>query len=364
MKGRLIVLTAAPCHAALLEDGRVEDLLLCPKPGMPEVGDIRTAKVTRKLASDGAAFMDLDGGLDGYLREGKGLRSGDMLPVMVSGLPEPGKAYPVTSRLLIKGRALILTPGRPGVNVSRQIKDPDERERLSAAVTPPDDETGIIVRSVAKDMEAAQLSAECAHLTARLAEKTPPETPDQTGPLTYALREWTGPTPDMIAAPEALEQLLDWESAPGRFHHDPDLADALRFGDGDPFDHFGVWDEIERLRTPRTDLPSGGWMAIEATRAMVTVDVNTGDGFGGGDAMTTNVEAARELPRQLRLRGLGGQVIVDFAPLKKQHRKKIEETLKSAFRRDPIDTTLAGWTPLGNFELQRKRERRPISELL
>ena len=80
--------------------------------------------------------------------------------------------------------------------------------------------------------------------------------------------------------------------------------------------------------------------------------------------MTANIEAARELPRQLRLRGLGGQITVDFAPLKKMHRKKIEETLKAAFRRDPIATTLAGWTPLGNFELQRKRERRPLTEVL
>ena len=80
--------------------------------------------------------------------------------------------------------------------------------------------------------------------------------------------------------------------------------------------------------------------------------------------MTTNIEAVRELPRQLRLRGLGGQVIIDFAPLKKMHRRKIDETLKTAFRRDPIATTLAGWTPLGNFEMQRKRERRPLSECL
>ena len=101
-------------------------------------------------------------------------------------------------------------------------------------------------------------------------------------------------------------------------------------------------------------------MFIEATRAMVTVDVNTGDQFSGGAGMTASIEAARELPRQLRLRGFGGQVIIDFAPIKKMHRKKIEETLKSAFRRDPIATTLAGWTPLGNFEMQRKRERTPL----
>jgi Rne/Rng family ribonuclease len=105
-------------------------------------------------------------------------------------------------------------------------------------------------------------------------------------------------------------------------------------------------------------------MAVEATRAMVTVDVNTGAEFSPGAAVTANVEAARELPRQLRLRGLGGQVAVDWAPLKKPERRRVEDTLKSAFRRDPVETTLAGWTPLGHFELQRKRERRPIAELL
>ena len=105
-------------------------------------------------------------------------------------------------------------------------------------------------------------------------------------------------------------------------------------------------------------------MAVEATRAMVTVDVNTAGEFGGGAALTANLAAAGELPRQLRLRGLGGQVIVDFAPLPKKDRKRIEAALKAAFGEDPVETTLAGWTPLGNFELQRKRERRPLSELL
>jgi Rne/Rng family ribonuclease len=104
-------------------------------------------------------------------------------------------------------------------------------------------------------------------------------------------------------------------------------------------------------------------MAVEPTRAMVTVDVNTGGEFSAGAAVTANVEAARELPRQLRLRGLGGQIAVDFAPLKKPDRRRVEETLKSACRRDPVETTLAGWTPLGHFELQRKRERRPLTEL-
>jgi Ribonuclease G/E len=111
-----------------------------------------------------------------------------------------------------------------------------------------------------------------------------------------------------------------------------DIRDRAEPFDGpDLFDHYGVWDEIERLKSPRADL---------------------------------HLEAAKELPRQLRLRGLGGQIVIDFAPLKKTGRKRIEEALKAAFRKDPIETTLAGWTPLGNFELQRKRDRRPLTELL
>lgn len=368
MKGRVIAIAADTFHAALIVDGRVEDLALCPPASAVEVGDILTARLTRKLSGDTAAFVDM-GGTAGYLRDSKGLRSGDTLPVMVTGLPDPDKAVPVTHRLLFKGRGLILTPGVPGVNISRQIRDPDERDRLASAVTSPDEDTGIIIRSAAQMLASDTLAAECAELASRVPapdQPTPAKGPNQNlfAAVSLAMREWTMPPPDVIAAPDALDAYLDWETDPGRFHHDPDLADSLRLGKGDPFDHFGVWDEIERLKSPRADLSSGGWMAIEATRAMVTVDVNTGDGFGTGDAMTTNIEAARELPRQLRLRGLGGQVIIDFAPLKKQHRKKIEETLKAAFRRDPIDTSLAGWTPLGNFELTRKRERRPLADTL
>ncbi|MEO0994501.1 MAG: ribonuclease E/G, partial [Pseudomonadota bacterium] len=71
-----------------------------------------------------------------------------------------------------------------------------------------------------------------------------------------------------------------------------------------------------------------------------------------------------EIPRQLRLRGLGGIVVIDWAPLPKRDRKRIEDTLKTALRRDPVETTIAGWTPLGLLELTRKRERRPLAQLL
>lgn len=361
MKGRIIALHAEAGHAALVVDGRVEDLMLAPKdPGPPMPGEIRMARVVRKV--QGAAFLDLGEGIEGYLHDTRGMDARASFPVQISSVPETGKAVPVDRRLLIKGRNLILSPGAPGVNVSRQIRDPDERDRLQSFIPAIDDDTGVIVRSAARDTPDDVLLAEFEVLRNRLVREAGKvgQVFERFEPLTFALREWTSPLPDVIAVSDTAFREL---AAHSIVQADPEMRDCIEPGDGDPFDHFGVWEEIEKLKSPRANLPSGGWMAVETTRAMVTVDVNTGDQFSGAAGMTANVEAARELPRQLRLRGLGGQVIVDFAPMKKQHRKKIEETLKSAFRRDTVETSLAGWTPLGNFELQRKRERRPLNDV-
>ena len=104
------------------------------------------------------------------------------------------------------------------------------------------------------------------------------------------------------------------------------------------------------------------WLSIEPTRAMVAIDVNTGGDFSPAAGLKANLAAAKEISRQLLIRGLGGQITVDFAPVNKKERAKIESALKAAFRRDGVDTIIAGWTPLGNLELQRKRERFPLSE--
>ena len=394
MKGRVIVIQENPrlpgmadddfCTfaAACLDDGRLQDLLIDPREidpdPAPTPGTIGIAQIDRLLANGGGAFVRTGGNSSGFLR-GQAGAPGTHVLVQVEGVAEPGKATPVTSRILLKDRHVIVTPGKPGVNISRRIKG-DRLDalaplvsRITQALSESDANCGVILRSeawrVSPDQVLTELAAAMgrwAHLKARLSDPKTPKpvwlaTPDSP---TRIIEHWgtpaegvryitAGPNAQDAAATGNSESVLEdqhglWES----------------FGHADAFDHYGIWDEIERLRSPHTDLLSGGWMAIEATRAMVTIDINTGDSFGQGDAMTANIEAARALPRQLRLRGLGGQIIIDFAPMKKMHRKKIEEELKRAFARDPIQTTLAGWTPLGNFELQRKRERRPLSELL
>lgn len=384
MKGREIVLDIREGRscAALLVDGVLQDILF-DGPG-PDQGAVFWAKVDRLVPGIGGAFVNLTPEHQGFLREAKGLKAGQGLLVQVTGFAEPEKAAPVTRRVLYKGRRLIHTPDAPGVNVSRQIRDPEERARLAQALekwapdpgltTPPRAEDlmslhqsgGVIVRTAAKGALAEDLRREYSSLLAQRSEREalarshePGQGSASSTAIDYALREWTANPPHRITIGPRAEQ---WVYDPLRLalFSSTEIASSLRISDSDdPFEDLGILEQIPRLRAP---LPSGGSMLIEATRALVAVDVNTQGNFSQGAAMTANIEACRELPRQLRLRGLGGQIVVDFAPLKKAHRKKIEESLRAAFRSCAVETSLAGWTPLGNFELQRKRERRPFSD--
>lgn len=387
-KTLLLMMTKdGPSHAGLLVNGRLEDLLIDQQPSdrRPSTGDIYRARIDRLAKGIGGAFVTLEPGQEGYLRDAGTAREGAIVPAQVSACAEPEKAAPVTLRPLIKRRCLIFTPHAPGTNVSRKIKDEAERARLielveswqpSSAIEPSaldwfvrhHREGGYILRTASASATAPALHAEIEEVLGRwyLVAGDHPDASSRgrilpARAMDTALSEWVDDEVDEIVCdPHAGRDIDRWQTGEGA-----GLAVRVRVEkDIDLFDHFGVWDEIERLHSPRVNLPSGGWMAIEATRAMVTVDVNTGGEFSGGAAVTANIEAARELPRQLRLRGLGGQVIVDFAPLKKMQRKQIEDALKTAFRKDPIETTLAGWTPLGNFEMTRKRERRPLAEFL
>jgi Rne/Rng family ribonuclease len=123
-------------------------------------------------------------------------------------------------------------------------------------------------------------------------------------------------------------------------------------------------EQIDALLSPRVALTGGGHMMIEPTRALVAVDVNTGPDTSPAAALKANIAAARDLPRQLRLRGLGGQVVVDFAPQPKKERAILEQVIRAAFKGDGPDVTLAGWTTLGLYEFTRRRDRLALVELL
>ncbi|MCC5972246.1 MAG: ribonuclease E/G [Pararhodobacter sp.] len=339
MKGEAIVLGQIDGRevAAQLVDGRLEELALSLDGFAP--GAILRGVVGRLMKGLGGVFVDLPDGARGFLRQTKGLAPGQRVLVQVSGVAEPGKALPLALRLMFKSRFAIVTPGAPGLNISRSLHDEGVRGELSAlagqAMAGADPDLGLILRSACGEAASDEILADATQMRA-LAEAVladvngPPELlVDAPGPHELAWRDWG--TPD----------LLD------------DSADAL--------DHHGVRDQIEALLSPEVALGGGASMAIEPTRALVAVDVNTGSDTSPAAGLKACIAAARELPRQLRLRGVGGQVVIDFAPCPKKDRHVLEQALRKAFRPDGQDATLAGWTPLGNFELQRRRDRLPLS---
>jgi Ribonuclease G/E len=341
VKGRQILIEPLPAGghaAALMVDGRLEDLLVDPDPAdpAPRPEAIYRAVPGRPMKGLGGVIVELGGGLTGFLRGPRAPPPGRPLLVQASGWAEPGKAAPVSSRLLLKGRWAILTPGAPGINLARALRDPERRSALTtlaeAAMAGEEVRTGLILRSAAGEAGDAEVAAEIAALRAAWAgldlAGAPGMLREAPGARAEALREWREAGVALREAPTAL-------------------ADA------------GVWEEVAALGQPAVALGPGS-MAIEPTRALVAVDVNTGADLSPAAALKANLAAAAELPRQLRLRGLGGQVTVDFAPLARADRPRVERALASALRRDGIDTAIVGWTPLGHLELQRKRVRRPL----
>lgn len=342
MKGRVVVLGEVNGleAAALMVDGQIEDLLIDSSDHVALApGAICRGRVERQMKGQGGVFVRLPEGIKGFLREVKGLAPGADVLVQVTGGTEPGKALPVSLRLLFKGRYGILTPGAPGINVSRRIHDEDDRAALQAIgeAAMEGSDMGLILRSACADADdediAAELSETRALAEAILADGTgePELLLDAASPQDEAWREWADPAPD-----EVVEGFAD----------------------------HGVLEAIEALRSPRVDLTGGGHMMIETTRALIAVDVNTGNDTTPAAALKANIAAARDLPRQLRLRGLGGQVVIDFAPMPKKDRAALEQQLRTAFKGSASETSLAGFTTLGLFELVRKRDRVALSVLL
>lgn len=341
MKGRTVALDrlGGAEAAALLEDGRLSDLLVAPPDPALAPGAIHRAVVGRPMKGQGGAMLRLAGGTTAFLRQAKGRSPGEAITVQVTAHAEPGKAPPVTDRPLFKGRHAIVTPDAPGINVSRRLKDEAERGRLLAIARDAmgDGPMGLILRSAAEGAPADAVAADiealrdlAAAVTAE-AGREPELLVEADGPHALAWRDWADPA---------------------------DLDDAAG-----AFERHGVWDALEALRGPRVALAEGS-IFVEPTRALVAVDVNTGGDASPAAGLKANLAGARELPRQLRLRGLGGQVTLDPAPMTKRDRVAFEVALRAAFRACPVETTLVGWTPLGHYELTRRRERWPLADRL
>ena len=345
-KGRIVVLdevNGKPA-AALLVNGQIHDLLIEADNNLPKPEAIYRGRTTLPMKGQNGIILDIGNGQKAFLRNAKGIPQGTQMTVQVATHAEIGKATPVVNKLIFKSRYCIVTPDAPGLNIARSIKDDEERDRLLEIVhevlTNRSTEHGLIIRSSAMDIDADAISDDI-NAMYDLADNVMSQTsgdpalimPAPTAEM-KAWRDWVNPDPD-----EVIKEINSFET-------------------------MGIWDHIEKLKHSKSKLPNGASMIIEPTSAFVAVDVNTGNDFSLSAGLKANLAVAKELPNQLSLRGLGGQIIIDFAPSPKKDRKLIETALNSSFRKGKIDTVVVGWTTLGNFELQRKRERIPLSELL
>ncbi len=340
MKGSVVVLGELSDRklAARIVDGRLDDLLIDPSgDAVPSPGTIYRAICDRPVKGQGGMFVRLPDG-SGFLRGATGLRPGQPLLVQVTGYAEPGKAVPASTRLLFKSKYAIVTPDAPGINISRSIRSEETRLRLhdiATGVLGEATEPGLILRSAAADADDDEI-AEDIRMMRDLA--------------IAVLGDAAGTGPELLVdGPDA--QMLAWREW--------DAPDMLDEGATALADH-GVVEMIAAMTEPRVGLPGGGHAWIEPTHALVAVDVNTGDDTSPAASLKANLALARDLPRQLRCRGLGGQIVVDFAPMPKKDRRQVETALRSAFKADPDETALVGWTQMGNFELHRKRQRPPL----
>ncbi len=357
--------TALRRGAAIVELNRES----CEQPVL--VGAIFHARVRRVMPAMGSAFLNIGLDRDAFLQledlGGRGENIDDLIAVGDRMLVQvvrdrPGKGPRVTTRLALAGRCLVLLPTADGVAVSRKIDDPEEvRKRLEPLLS--GDEflaSGWIVRTAGEKADRDHVEAEARELLTRWGEITKEYRESKHAHLLYA-------EPDLAARSLRDTAELDRVVVQGPVS-DRVVDHARRWAIGNVevdagsaplFARVGLDEEIARLQKPWVSLTSGGSLVIESTEALVSVDVNSGSDVGEGDfeqlALETNLEAAAELARQIRARGIGGLVVIDFIDMRRaESRENLLDALREAVSEDPHGVRVGGMSRFGLVDLTRR----------
>ena len=300
------------------------------------------------------------------------LKRGQSLVVQVSKEPISTKGPRVTAQVSMAGRFLVYMPFASRVGVSRKIGERAERQRLREQVQKvlPEDSGGVIVRTVGEDVTQDTFTRELETLIAqwgRINKKTkfvgnPPKLLHRETSLTRGIiRDLFSTKVDSLTvdSKQVHNEVIEYLKGIA-----PELIDRVHLYE-EPiplFDKFGVETEIRDLFKRRCDLPSGGYLIIEPTEALVSIDVNSGRYTGKKDpektVTKTNVEAAREIARQLRLRDVGGIIVCDFIDMEtKANRDRVLQELRMHLGRDRARTKAFAVSDLGLIEMTRQRVR-------
>ena len=401
----LINVTPRETRVALVENGMLQELHIERASRRGVVGNIYQGRVQRVMPGMQAAFVDI--GLDraAFLHASDILRipqvpvgededvpslptppppisalvqEGQKIVVQVVKDPIGSKGARLTTQLSIPSRCLVLLPHSRVIGVSARIEDEEERTRLKSIMAELAESSGLgfIVRTNAEGLAAEALAEDVAYLRRawRVIGEDSEKCPvgqriyeDLSLPL-RAVRDLMRKEVDKVRVDshESYDRLLVFAQ-----QFMPDLAERVEHYSGERpiFDLYGVEDEIQRALLKQVPLKSGGHLIVDQTEAMTTVDVNTGSFLGQRNleetVYRTNLEAAQSVARQLRLRNLGGIIIIDFIDMTDdEHKRQVLRTLEKGLARDHAKTTVYDFSPLGLVEMTRKRTTESLERQL
>ena len=371
---------AAFLHASDIADTDARQVRDTPSPGDGRSSPARLG--TASMIRNGAAITDR-------------VRDGQEVLVQVIKDPLGTKGARLTTHVSIPSCYLVYMPGAGTIGVSQRIEDEDERKRLRETVREcarraagdgagPDDmpredwtpEDGYVVRTAAEGCPGSIIESDMTFLR-RLWSSVNGLAVSANGPgivhedltlVIRTLRELSATTIERVRidSHETLERVLDFTD---RFLPEMIPRIELYTGEGPIFELYAVEDEIQKALHRKVQLKSGGHIVIDQTEAMTTIDVNTG-GFVGHrnfdeTIFKTNLEAAQTIARQLRLRNLGGIIIIDFIDMGNEtHKRQVLRALEKALARDHARTRISNVSPLGLVEMTRKRTRESLEHVL
>ena len=411
MKELLINVEPMETRVAVLQEGVFEEFYVERSSPAPLLSNVYKGKVTSVVPGIRASFVDLGLGKNGFLYltdivgptpeveetvqlEGtrpptaplSGLhqpriqdlvRIGQEILVQVIKEPIGTKGPRLTTHLTLPGRFLVLMPMDATFGISKRIDDSKERDRLRVlmkGLRPPDD-VGVIVRTAAQGANRRQLSRDLRFLLAlwkRIKARSvraaaPSLIHEEYSLILRIIRD--------SLTEEVTKIWVDSREEFQKLHRflaqtEPHMRSRVELYRGDVplFEKRGLEKEIERIYNRKVELPSGGTVVIEQTESLVAIDVNSGRFIGRKNleetAFVTNMEAAKEIPRQIRLRDLGGILIIDFIDMNAQsHRQKVFNTLQNAMHKDKAKTNLIFLSEFGLVEMTRQRVRRSLESV-
>jgi ribonuclease G len=394
----LINVTPQETRVAMLEQGVVQELHVERQSARGLVGNIYLGRIARVLPGMQSAFIEIGleraaflhiadiwehrlgghGGTDTRPIE-KILHEGQSLLVQVIKDPIGTKGARLSTQLSLAGRLLVYLPQDSHIGISQRIEDEAERESLREKLQqqlPEGLAGGFIIRTMAEAATEREMANDIEYLT-KLWNDLNTSTREVPAPaLLYQDLSLAQRVLRDMATEETSRVVVDSRETFVRMQefargYTPVLVERLAHHAGERplFDLHGVEDEIEKALSRRVDLKSGGYLIVDQTEAMTTIDVNTG-GFVGGRSFDdtifkTNLEAAQVIARQLRLRNLGGIIIIDFIDMEQaDHRTSVLAELNRALERDRTRLTVNGFTQLGLVEMTRKRTRESLAHVL